>query len=41
MLKIDLGKVLAKFGQTLGLELAFDGDGTDGADLWFVKGAQV
>ena len=27
MLKIDLEKVLAKFGQTLGLDLAFDGDG--------------
>ena len=26
MLKIDLGKVLSKFGQTLGLDLAFDGD---------------
>ena len=27
MLKIDLEKVLAEFGQTLGLDLAFDGDG--------------
>ena len=27
MLKIDLRKVLAEFGETLGLELAFDDDG--------------
>ena len=27
MLKIDLGKVLAEFGENLGLELAFDDDG--------------